>query len=760
MKWCRGARSVRPRLLGLTWLLVTAWVWGWSPTTGWSQKPPEAVYVFPPAVAAGTTTEVQFGGYDFTTDMEWFVHHPQVTCEVLGPPGPHHLPPPPFWTGPRASVGALPLPREVPGRLTVAADCPEGLVRWQVASANGASTTAMLYVSRGREVVESRFRDQPQDLGSLPVAVSGRLSRLTEVDRYLVTAAADGPVTVDVLARRLGANFQAIVEVHDQNGTRIAEAGDTLGQDLRLTFPARAQQQYTVSLRDADFRGDRTYVYRLALTTEAPQAALPPGVTAEFATVDAGDRAGDAALELPSTPVLARGRFDDSGQSRRFTWMSNKDAFWSLQALSQGIGADVDVALVVLDPTGKQIAENDDLTGLTDAGVTFRAAAEGQYTAVVKSVSDPAEGGDTRFALVVAPQTPGFQLTVPQQIAVPLGGSFEVTVLVTRLAGFNGEIQVRPLGLPDGVATDGDWTIPAGKPNAKLKLTAAADARVVARAIQFEGTASIDDTPVSVIATAIAGGNMAPRTLAETLIDHSLLAIFMTPPFDLNLVDKTRQRDVHLGTTCRAEFIIHRHEGFDGPVLLEMAAKQARYRRGIHGPTITIPAGVSHAIYPSFMPEWLATDLTERMAVHGVVTVLDPHGVPRQLVKPADAQVTMILEGALLKISSSATEPELSPGESIDIPFELARSAKLPESATVELVVPEELEGLLTAEQVVLPYGENRGVLRVTAGMGSPLTGDWPITLRATALEEGEWPVRSQIELPLTFLTTPGPSPK
>jgi hypothetical protein len=225
----------------------------------------------------------------------------------------------------------------------------------------------------------------------------------------------------------------------------------------------------------------------------------------------------------------------------------------------------------------------------------------------------------------------------------------------------------------------------------------------------------------------------------------------ITPPFELRLVDHERQRAVHRGTTYRADFEIVRKAGFTGPVQLEMAAQQARYRQGITGGSVTVSAASDRALYPCFMPEWLPTDLTRRMLVNGVAAVNDPQGRPRYLVQPANGRITMILEGALLKLSAAPGEPTLRSGESLDVPVIVARSPKLRLPVRVELVVPDDLAGRLASEPIELAAGEDRGTLRIRAAAGSAFDGDWPLTLRATALEDGKWPVVSQTEFTVRF---------
>src|ERR1700733_15254725 len=62
-----------------------------------AQKVPEAGYIFPPGGKAGSTVEVQIGGYDWTPDMDFFVHDKRIQLIPAGPPGPILIPGPPYW---------------------------------------------------------------------------------------------------------------------------------------------------------------------------------------------------------------------------------------------------------------------------------------------------------------------------------------------------------------------------------------------------------------------------------------------------------------------------------------------------------------------------------------------------------------------------------------------------------------------------------------------------------------------------------------
>jgi len=765
-------------------------------------------YAFPPAVVAGHETPVSLGGFDFTTDMQWFVHDPSARLEPLGPPGDYQLPPPPYWFGPRASTPALPIPREVPARIMTDPAGPERLVRWQVANANGSSATAMFYVSRGREIVEARSRDFPQQLPEVPVAVSGRLSRLTETDRYEWVADADGLVCVELFARRLGSDFHAVLEARDQSGMLLAELADTAGRDGLLAFAARAGQKYQISLHDADYRGDRAYVYRLALArgprvvctmpafgkrgathdlifvghglasglprleTTRQSVTFPADAAGATHLVRLATPAGHAEVSIPlssldqhvrpaeaaethtvplAAPCAVTGRFPPGHEIHGYTWMSQPGEYWSIGLESAGIGGRLDMALAVLDPGGNLVGESDDMPGTSDASVEFRAAAAGQYTCLVRSLGEVQGSADEIYCLRINRPEAGFALFAPQQVNLPLAGKVEVPVRAARQGGFEGQIDLSVEGLPPGIALAEQAAIPPGKSEAKLVVQSSADAAVVASLLTIRGTAMIEQRPVTREALAPAGGNLCPRTPAESHVARVLLAMTMPAPFEVRVVDRERQRDVPRGTTYRAELEIVRQQGFEGEILLEMSAQQDRYRQGTTGPVVRVPPGATRAFYPCFLPEWLPTDLTRRIVVHGVAGVPDPRGNVRQLTRAGDARITMIMEGALLKVTSPAGPRVCRLGETFDVPVVVSRAARLPLPVTVSLELPEEAAGLLSAAPVVLPPGVDQGTLRASARADQRLAGPWQLRIRATALEEGVWPVVSEAELEVEF---------
>jgi len=180
-----------------------------------AELPPEIGYVFPAGGRAGEAIDVVLGGYDWTSDVEILPHDPGVTLAITGAPTRVLIPDPPHLFGFKARANDRPCPREFPARLALPADLAPGIHRFQVANANGASPPGAFHVSRHPAVREARAGAEVQTLPGLPLVVDGRIARHEEIDRYRFTVPADGPVWVDVVARRVQSALPSLVKLTD-----------------------------------------------------------------------------------------------------------------------------------------------------------------------------------------------------------------------------------------------------------------------------------------------------------------------------------------------------------------------------------------------------------------------------------------------------------------------------------------------------------------------------------------------------------------
>lgn len=776
MSWSNESKCRSVSLAALALALLAG-----SPAVA-QQQAPAIGYMHPAGGQAGTTVEVVLGGYDWTPDIEPFVRAPGILLELSGRPSSVIVPEPPYWFGKKARRPPFLMPSETAARLTIPAGTRPGIYHWQAANANGATATGRFVVSDLRELREQADRTEPQDLDSLPVVVSGQILKIEEVDDFRFVAPRDGPITLSLAAAAIGSPLTAAIEVRDADGRLVAEASDTVGTDLRVTFAGQAEQPYVVRVYDVDFRGNRSFVYRLTVMP-GPQvvAAIPAagarGETRDVEFVGYGVATGSAMLEsitrsvtFPSepadwflmrietpfglaepvklllsdipelvvtqpagdratplvVPAAVTGVLDRKFGTDRYVADGKKGDVWAIELQAQAIGSALDVALRILDEQGNELKQTDDLPGTTDTGLEFVVPADGSYQLIVSDSSGRSGDRAANYRLVVGPAKPGFTLSGPEFINVPLGGTAPLTINAARVGGFKDPIVLRIAGLPAGVTVPQETLIPAGKNVVKIELTAAADAGTAAGLLQVTGQARIDEIDVT------------------RQLDPILLAVTMKPPFEIDAEGKNDVTKWPRGTTFPAPVLIQRDEGFTGDIVLEMAARQGRHRQGIRGPELTIPPTAERILYPVFLPEWLETTRTSRMVVNGVAQVADPKGRVRYLSSKLKTRIGFLPTGALLKIDCDVRELQVVAGEPLAIPLTIDRAKGLTEVAMIELVKDRASEGVLTAEPLAVEQGQSQVTLSVTSLVDRQFAGEREVTIRATVMQQGHLPVVSE----------------
>ena len=274
------------------------------------------------------------------------------------------------------------------------------------------------------------------------------------------------------------------------------------------------------------------------------------------------------------------------------------------------------MSLAVLGPDGKEIVRNDDLPETTDAGLDFTVPADGTYQIVVSDTSGKSGSRAAMYHLVVRQPAADFALQLPvQRISVPIGGKFDLAVKAMRTGSFKGPIALTVKGLPAGVSVPAHLVIPADKSDFVVSLQAAKDAGTTAAIVTLEGTATLGTAPATRIAQTRVPLSLTPRHPDENQLPELLLAVTLTPRFKGHPVDQDTGRKVHRGSTFPADVIIERLDGFQGEIVLKMAAQQSYQVQGISGGDVVVPPGVTQTIYPCFMPEWLETTRTSRMGM-------------------------------------------------------------------------------------------------------------------------------------------------
>ena len=116
-----------------------------------------------------------------------------------------------------------------------------------------------------------------------------------------------------------------------------------------------------------------------------------------------------------------------------------------------------------------------------------------------------------------------------------------------------------------------------------------------------------------------------------------------------------------------------------------------------------------------------------------------------------DGQITMSIEGAMLKLLHPPEELVLQSGASFELTLKLAQSNKLKEPVNLELIVPDEIKGLVTFTPMVWPTNSDTLKIKVATKPEAKMVGLWVLTARVTTQFE-KHPVVSETGIEVEFL--------
>jgi len=235
------------------------------------------------------------------------------------------------------------------------------------------------------------------------------------------------------------------------------------------------------------------------------------------------------------------------------------------------------------------------------------------------------------------------------------------------------------------------------------------------------------------------------------LTEGILVATTIKPPFKVKPVVADGGIRVHRGATYLPEIIIERNEGFKGEITLDMAGTQQRHRQGIRGSVVSVGPEVKKLSYPVFLPEWLETTRTSRIGLIAIAQIPDPKGKIRYVQAAMDGQITMSIEGAMLKLLHPSEELVVPIGAPFELTLKLAQSNKLKEPVNLELIIPDEIKGLVTFNPMVWPTNSDTLKIKVATKPEAKLEGPWVLTARVTTQFE-KHPVVSETGIEVEFI--------
>ena len=701
-------------------------------------NPPVASYIFPAGGQRGTAVPVRVGGLFLHDQCEFEVSGRGVSVS------PTLRPTKKLWfEGP-----VLPLPEsqqqedyptDMSGTVTLARDAPLGPVRGRVFTSQGGAGGLVFVVGDLPEVIEHEIEGEsiPQAI-KLPVTANGRIFPRENVDLWEFEAEAGKTVTAFVHAQMLNSPLLPQLDILDCAGKVVADQMQypVVGTDGSAKFTPRVAGKYRIRITDARTLGGPAYVYRLTVTTADVPAFHFPAKVKPDGLVDVTD-----AKDVVKTPIALNGRIEKSGSINEWKVELKKGGRYLFDLQAKRIDSPLCGVLTILDAAGKELAHAESSDAGTDpAPLAYSPPINGTYT-IRLSEKFRTRGGPNFiyrlriFDALVPTGEPGFRLTMmpgdlrgshsTDTLTLLRGSKSNVIVTVERLGGFTGAIDVNVRSLPKGVTVT-PATIAANQSSVAIAFEASATVPIGTIPLTIVGKATIDGKPIE--KQAVVPGN---KFLAEET-EPKLTIAFPTP---FKITDQYVMTSAPRGETYRRKYLLDR-AGYDGPIRVELADKQARHLQGVTGPVLIIPPGQTEFEYPAFLPPWMELGRTCRVCVMATAKVKDPVDGGEHVVSfsstEQNQQMIVVVAPGRLDLDLERTSIRAQPSHEVRLGLKVSRTKNLQGEVKIEVVQPEHWKGL-SAAPLVIPAAEDHGelVLKFAKDCG-PFNA--PLVIRATAI--------------------------
>jgi hypothetical protein len=312
----------------------------------------------------------------------------------------------------------------------------------------------------------------------------------------------DSVLQVCELIPRPGTSSQAAVV----EAFVAAQNHDAIGLDPQIAFTAPRSGRYLVRLfafpsepnSTIGFAGGDNFVYRLTLTTGGyVDHALPLALPREASRVSfAGWNVPEAAQDIPAgeeplvwlfhpeyagalalprvtgasllaaesdppapqelqLPATVSGRFESDGDVDEFVVRGKKDQKLRVRAEARTLGFPTDAVLVLVDESGKSLAEvDDDGRNERDPALNATLPADGAYRVQVRDLHG--RGGQRLvYRLTIEEPQPDFELSLAaDSLVLEAAKPLEIPLTVIGRDAFSEGVEIHVLGLPAGVTAE------------------------------------------------------------------------------------------------------------------------------------------------------------------------------------------------------------------------------------------------------------------------------------------------------------------
>ena len=790
--------TLRPAAI-LTATLVTL-----IATTGHAE-PPHVSYIFPAGGQRGTTVEFRVGGHYLYEGAAFHMSGTGVSpgqrierTNTIWFEGPV-IPQP-------ASQRKEDYPKDYTGSVAIADNATPGLRYWRVSTSQGVTSRMKFQVGDLPEIVEDEIDGDPIPTAiTLPLTINGRIFPREDVDIWTFEAAAGQKLSCEVVAARLGSPLDSRLEIRGPGGRTVAQNVDTFGSDSFVAFEAPVTGTYQCRIHDINFGGLQHYVYRLTIREDVYvrstfplggkrgeavnltlkgvntpdsqiQVKIPADAGEHFAwqlsgkpfaanpvrlAVDelpeliesepndlvepqSSDGSASAAAKVVAfeVPAILNGQINGPGDTDLWRFSAEDGKTIEIEVLSSRLGTPLDSVLSVLSSDMKQLAVNDDLkNGVTDSRLNWKVPAGEHFYLQIRDQFSSRGGDEFAYRIRVRESLPaasGFALQLPED-AINLAAGDEagakVKLTVDRSAGYKGEIEVTAEGLPEGVSLEGN-TIGKNRPNATLVFKATDAAKIGVASIRLVGRATEEGTDFT--ATAAFATPQGEDDLTDIPIGVGIRTPFkFYSPFETKYASR--------GTVYGRNYQIDRG-GYEGPIEIDLADRQARHLQGVTGSKVVVPAGESEFYYEISLPPWLVIGRTSRTCLMASALVEDADGTKHRVSYTShgqDDQIICLVDPVRMSIETPRKTIGIRPGQRIELPIKVARGTGLSGPVTVQLKAPTHIQGW-SAESVEIAAGSNEATLPIEFASGGLGPFNAPLILEASIADERGLPVKGE----------------
>jgi len=556
---------------------------------------------------------------------------------------------------------------------------------------------------------------------SLPITINGRIYPKNDFDDYQIKLIKGETIDAFVSAEKLGSPLDARLEILNSKGEIIADNDDASGVDPALVFTAPIDDLYLVRIRESSGKGSPAHVYRLSVSKNPIiKAAYPIGArngsntkfeiigsNLNYSTLElkVSDRIGYQAFPgsnllidvgnapeylenstgvnsfaINSFPCAINGRilkFDECD-----FWQLELEAGQKLEFESRGLalGSPCRPKISLSDAMGNELISAISTSEL-DPVLLFNTPAKGKYTLKITE-EIPARAGPTfTYRILVHTETskkPRIHF-VESSVSVLRGAEGTLNLKIERPPGFDSKVDLSFGTLPKGIVIIPPQPfIAKGSNQVSVKIKANPETKIDSFLL---GVSAIVLGQPPVVALVQAKPNDLPS-------DKVRVAVALPCPF--KIVGEYNMKWGSRGGTLSRNYKLER-SGYDGPVTVEVADKQARHLQGVYGVPKIVAAGAVEFEYSVQLGPWMEIGRTSRICIVGYAAIKDQgvdHIISYCSVNPNE-QMIAVLESGKLDVSSVSPDIGYQLGKTTLIYLEIFRAPGLMGDVTLEALFPD-----------------------------------------------------------------------